>query len=289
MVAVAVKHMLIFLSRETKAYKFDAKNVVRVMQNMLFILELAEVNGAVRKEELFTENFKNACRAWLEKEEKDSARFRLRDDLTISLHGFWLLRTALELMRKEIALKSAEDIYKDLLTLQGEATKSTELDFCEVVEFAGIDERNPKNSYKATELIKTFRPSRNGRISKEIFVWLIKRVYEEYQLLQSATISASRNDHAFEQMMNIICVAIVAPLIFILLGVVPTFLSLFFVGVAVVAAFGHGNKRGFSYEIGDWLEINPLQTSHSLRSFTKGNTDGVLRRFICSLWILSTF
>lgn len=74
------------------------------------------------------------------------------------------------------------------------------------------------NQEKAKELIKVFRPDRDGCLSVLDFVRSVDNVYKEFRLLQASIDNSSQIDRAFENIANVVFYAIVVTIILSLLG-----------------------------------------------------------------------
>ena len=275
-VVVSFKLLAVQLDREKQAFLCDAQKIMEVMRNLLVILEIADFNKITDNDEILTEHYKNGFKKLLEDVEKSTPSC-LQDD-HVSMYGLHLFRTVLALLQKELPLRLPEDIYEGLLTLQGETTTK--------INFLNIFESIPSFKTKALALIKLFRPDLNGEISKEDFVWSIYAAYEEYRLLQVTSVSASRDDHAFEQTANIIFYVAVTYAIAFLLGVDHKVLYYSFLLCIIVSSVIVKMKtgvdffeellfriKGRSYGVGDVIAVDPSRTFASTSPiFKKENT-----------------
>lgn len=81
---------------------------------------------------------------------------------------------------------------------------------------------------KARDMVKLFRPDRQGQLSMLDFVKSVDSVFKELRLLQASIENSSQIDHAFENILNIVFYTVVVIVIFAALGLDPLaiFLSL---------------------------------------------------------------
>lgn len=96
---------------------------------------------------------------------------------------------------REHCVQSAEDVYRCLLngnplfdTLQFETLTA-------VVQVPGTHELD---EVRLKELVKVFRPERDGSLDKLGFVRSVDQVYKDLRLLRASIRNSSQIDHAFE-------------------------------------------------------------------------------------------
>lgn len=129
-------------------------------------------------------------------------------------------------------------------------------------EIAGMDESRLK------DLVRVFRPDRNGNLSMIDFVRSIDQVYKELRLLRASIHNSSQLDRAFEAIINVGFYFIVFCVTLAAWGIDPLalFLSLSSVIVAFSFAVGAASAKYFEglmfilgrtpYDIGDRISIN---------------------------------
>lgn len=71
---------------------------------------------------------------------------------------------------------------------------------------------------KATDLVKIFRPRRDGVLTMLDFVKSTDKVYKEYRLLQASIQNSSQIDRAFENILNVFFYTILITIILGILG-----------------------------------------------------------------------
>lgn len=71
---------------------------------------------------------------------------------------------------------------------------------------------------KAKELVKVFRPRRDGILTMLDFVKSVDSVYKEFRLLQASIQNSSQIDRAFENLINVVFYTVVVTTILFLLG-----------------------------------------------------------------------
>jgi small-conductance mechanosensitive channel len=100
---------------------------------------------------------------------------------------------------------------------------------------------------KAKDLIRVFRPDRNGCLSLLDFVKSVDIVYKELRFLQASIDNSSQIDKSFENIINIVFYAIIVAIVMSQLGFDPfsLFLSLSSVVLAFAFAIGSASSKYF--------------------------------------------
>lgn len=88
----------------------------------------------------------------------------------------------------------------------------------EVVALIAIDERGEFDEQKAKDLVKVFRPDREGSLSKLDFIKSVDAVYKEFRLLQASIENSSQIDKGFENIINIVFYIVMVTIILSQLG-----------------------------------------------------------------------
>jgi small-conductance mechanosensitive channel len=96
-------------------------------------------------------------------------------------------------------------------------------------EHGGIDQE------KAKELIRVFRPERDGFLGKLEFVKSVDTIYKELRLLTANISNSSQMDKAVENLLNVVFYIILGAIVVNRLGENP--LTLFFSFSSVILAF----------------------------------------------------
>jgi small-conductance mechanosensitive channel len=112
---------------------------------------------------------------------------------------------------------SAFDVYRDLLTCSPE---HTELNF-DILALIAVEPDGLLNEAKLLEIVKLFRPDREGNLSLIDFVKSVDSVYKELRLLRASVASSSRIDGAFEKVINIGFYSSVGCIVLYAVGVDP--------------------------------------------------------------------
>lgn len=80
--------------------------------------------------------------------------------------------------------------------------KDTEMLQFETIAMLALDVNGNINQQKAKDLIKIFRPDRQGNLSVLDFVKSVDSVYKEFRLLNASIENSSQIDRAFENIFN---------------------------------------------------------------------------------------
>ena len=96
---------------------------------------------------------------------------------------------------REHCVQSAEDVYQCLLAGNPQCDTLQFETLTEVVKVHGAQELD---DVKLKELVKVFRPERDGTLDKLGFVRSVDQVYKDLRLLRASIRNSSQIDHAFE-------------------------------------------------------------------------------------------
>ena len=113
---------------------------------------------------------------------------------------------------REACIASSQDTYRRLLM----ASADEEHLHFETLGLIAVDDDGEINMEKAKDLVKIFRPRRDGVLTMLDFVKSTDKVYKEFRLLQASIQNSSQIDRAFENIVNVIFYTI---LIVFILGV----------------------------------------------------------------------
>lgn len=196
-----------------------------------------------------------------------SAILQFRAALTMTYHdcpfspAFGLADT------REHCIESSQIVYKRLLQRQGDS--DAVLDF-DTIALLATTEDGDIDKDKMKELIRLFRPERDGTLTMVDFVKSVDAVYKRLRLLSASIENAGQIDHAAEQILNWIFYTIVAIIIVTILGFDPLamFLSLSSIIVGFAFMIGNASSRYFEgilfvlarrpYGIGDRIHVSPI-------------------------------
>lgn len=202
-----------------------------------------------------------------------SAVLRFRKALTFMQKRYPFSREFGPADNREACIESAQKVYSRLISSKEEGQP---LKFETIALLAVEQEDASIDTLKAKELIKLFRPDREGNLSMVDFVRSVDAVYKEFRLLQATIDNASQIDRAFEQIFNVIFYIVVAIVILSQLGFDPMalFLSLSSIILAFAFMIGNASSKYFEgllfvlvrrpYGIGDLVEVGSPESSGSL-------------------------
>lgn len=166
---------------------------------------------------------------------------------------------------RENCVQSAEEIYK---CLSRGSPKFETLQFETLSAIARSPGTHEMDETRLKELVKVFRPERDGSLDLLGFVRSIDQVYKDLRLLRASIRTSSQIDHAFEAIINVGFYFIVACLVLVSWGIDPltVFLSFSSVILAFTFAIGTASSQYFTgvvfilarnpYDIGDRISIN---------------------------------
>jgi hypothetical protein len=100
---------------------------------------------------------------------------------------------------REACIESSQAVYERLLL---GTPSETVLPF-ETLALLALTETSEIDQEKAKELVKLFRPDREGYLTVMDFVKSIDNVYKEFRLLSASIETSSRIDGSFENLLNI--------------------------------------------------------------------------------------
>mmetsp|Transcript_57467 Transcript_57467/g.140251 ORF Transcript_57467/g.140251 Transcript_57467/m.140251 type:complete len:1224 (-) Transcript_57467:76-3747(-) len=175
---------------------------------------------------------------------------------------------------RESCIESAQEVYGRLTEYRGNNDGS----FLQFFTLALIAVRmdGEIDQLKAKELIRVFRPDRQGKLSVLEFVKSVDTVYKELRFLQASIENSSQIDKSFENIVNIVFYAIVFSIILSQLGFDPfsLFLSLSSVVLAFAFAIGSASAKYIEgllfilvrrpYGIGDLVHVSNIESDTAL-------------------------
>lgn len=112
--------------------------------------------------------------------------------------------------------------------------KDADLNF-DVLAVLALDSKGEIDEFKLRDLIKVFRPDREGRLSKLAFVKSVDAVYKRMRLLSANIHNSSQIDIAIEQILNVGFYFVLGCYVLARLGLDP--LQMFFSLSSFVLAF----------------------------------------------------
>ena len=100
---------------------------------------------------------------------------------------------------RENTIESAQEAYYSLML---RTPNEDNLNF-EILALLGVTRHGDLDQEKLKELIRLFRPERDGTVSLLDFVKSIDAIYKELRMLRAAVANSSKIDHAFEEIANV--------------------------------------------------------------------------------------
>jgi small-conductance mechanosensitive channel len=145
----------------------------------------------------------------------------------------------------------------------------------ETLALVAVDSDGTLDQQKLKELVKVFRPDRNGDLTLLDFAKSVDAVYKDMRLLRAGVANSSKIDHAFETLFNF---AFYIVLFFIAIGVLGYDPWVFFASVTgIIVGFGFMIGAACSkyieglllvlvrrpYDIGDRIHVSDVNTDTS--------------------------
>ena len=173
---------------------------------------------------------------------------------------------------REHCVESSQEIYQKLLS---ESPGDGEQLYFEVIALLGVESDGNLDQRKIRELIRLFRPDRDGVVDVLSFAKSIDLVYKEIRVLRAAVANSSKIDRAFENIINVIFYGIVTTILVSRLGFDPLALFLSFSGVVLAFAFmiSSASSKYFEgllfilvrrpFQIGDCIHVSSVESETS--------------------------
>jgi hypothetical protein len=89
----------------------------------------------------------------------------------------------------------------------------------ETMALVALDDAGKIDQQKAKDLVKVFRPDRDGVLTLLDFVKSTDSVYKEFRLLQASIENSSQIDRGFENILNVIFYTVIVAIVLSQLGV----------------------------------------------------------------------
>lgn len=139
-----------------------------------------------------------------------------------------------EASTREECIESSQNVYFRLL----ERTPESDVLHFETLALITVDEDSAKiDQDKARELMKLFRPDRQGNLTLIDFVRSVDSVYKAYRLLSASIANSSRIDQAFERIFNVVFYVVAAIVVLAALGFDPVAIFLSLSSIVLAFAF----------------------------------------------------
>lgn len=152
-------------------------------------------------------------------------------------------------INREACIESSQRVYNRLLLNQADG--ETVLNFDTISLIAKKQDRELDRE-KMKELIRLFRPERDGTLTMIDFVRSIDAVYKRLRLLSASIQNSGQVDHAAEQLCNWAFYSLFFVIMLSILGYDPMalFVSLSSIIVAFAFAIGSASSKYFEVRVG---------------------------------------
>jgi len=174
---------------------------------------------------------------------------------------------------RQECIDSSQDVYERLMM---RTPHLENLNF-ETLALLTLDDTEEEiEEEKARDLIKLFRPDRQGNLTPLEFVKSIDAVYKSYRLLSAAIVNSSRIDRAFERIVNFVYFFLWLLLLLLILKLNPASIFLAFSSVLLSISFmiGRASSNYFEgllfilvrkpYTIGDRIHVSNVETDPNI-------------------------
>lgn len=171
---------------------------------------------------------------------------------------------------REDCVESSQEVYRKLVS----RSDDTILNF-DLLAVLALYPDESLDQEKAQDLIRLFRPERDGSLDVISFVKSIDMVYKEIRMLRASVDNATKIDRAFENILNVIFYAIATTVILSRLGFDPLALFLSISGVVLGFAFmiSSASSKYFEgllfvlvrrpFQIGDAIHVSNVDSDTS--------------------------
>jgi hypothetical protein len=187
----------------------------------------------------------------------------LRQELTMSLTTLPFLAASMDTPypfsgsfgladKRDRCVASAQGVYESLLLKNNTINGKLHFDTLAVLALKRDGGLDPE---KAKELIRTFRPDRDGSISMVEFVRSIDAIYKDLRMLRATVAASSKIDKALESIMNIVFYVATFCIILAAWGLDPLALFLSMSSIILAFAFMIGSASAKYFEVSPSLEV----------------------------------
>jgi hypothetical protein len=150
---------------------------------------------------------------------------------------------------RERCIQSSQQVYDRLMM---RTPHLRELPF-ETLALLARDDEGGIDQAKAKELIKAFRPERDGSLGKLDFVKSVDAIYKRLRLLSANITNSSQIDKAVETPVNILFYVVLGCYVLYELGEDPLKIFFSFSSVILGFAFMFGASASKYFEVSDWI------------------------------------
>jgi len=145
---------------------------------------------------------------------------------------------------REHCFESAQREYNRLLVLQN----SGEVLHFNTIASVALQKDGEMEQDNMRELVRLFRPQRNGELSEVDFLKSTDSLYKEFRLLQASVSSSGSMGRAFEIMVNYVFFLILWCIILYIIGIDPVALFVSIAGIIVGFSFMIGSASSKFFE-----------------------------------------
>jgi hypothetical protein len=146
---------------------------------------------------------------------------------------------------REHCVESAQEVYRSLLVAEPELN----VPCFETIAVLARDDTGELDQLKLRELIRIFRPDREGKLTMLDFVISVDSVYKSLKILRASIHNASQIDHAFEQIINALFYIVLACVVMACLNMDPIAIVLTFSSILIAFAFVIGRACSKYFEV----------------------------------------
>lgn len=146
---------------------------------------------------------------------------------------------------RETCVESAQKLYQRLLGNSSNLDVGPFESMCTLA----LKKDGDIDTERMKDLIKLFRPDRQGNLTLLDFVKSCDTVYKEMRLLRASIANSGQIDRAFEIMLNVIFYVILAIIILAVLGLDPLALFISISGIVLAFAFMIGSASSKYFEV----------------------------------------
>jgi hypothetical protein len=146
---------------------------------------------------------------------------------------------------RESCIESSQQVYHRLLS----QSPDREILHFNSIAIVAADRNGVLDREKLKDLVRLFRPERDGNLSMLDFVKSVDSVYKSMRLLRATIENSSQIDHAFENIFNVFFYITVACIVLAQLGFNPHAIYLSLASFILAFAFMIGSASAKYFEV----------------------------------------
>lgn len=147
---------------------------------------------------------------------------------------------------RDHCIESAQKLY---LQLTGKNTPDLDVRPFDSIAVLATTKTGDIDTEQMKDLIKLFRPDRQGNLTMLDFVKSCDSVYKEMRLLRASIANSGQVDHAFEIIFNVFFYVILAIIVLVVLDFDPLALFVSVSGIILAFAFMIGSASSKYFEV----------------------------------------